>query len=377
MIGKLPAVRILSFAVSLWLVLGAGFGAVAHAERIKDLATVAGVRSNQLIGYGLVVGLAGTGDQTSQAPFTVQSLTNMLAQFGVKVPSNVNPQLKNVAAVMVSATLGPFMKNGQTIDVTVSSIGNAKSLRGGTLLMTPLRGADGRVYAIAQGSVTVGGVSAKGASGSSVQVNVPSAGRIPNGATVERTVPTPFDHGNSITLDLNSPDFTTAERVAKAINKTMGAGTAVPRDADSVKVRAPSSAGQRVAFVSILQNLKVTPASAPARVVVNARTGTVVIGSHVRVSPAAVSQGNLTVTISENPRVSQPAPFSRGRTARVPNSKVSVKQNAKHMFLFNPGVSLDKIVQAVNQVGATPSDLVSILEALHKAGALHAQLIVI
>lgn len=363
--------------LGLLLVACLGVAGPVRAERIKDIATVAGVRHNQLIGYGLVVGLAGTGDRTSQAPFTEQSLSNMLAQFGVKVPSNVNPQLKNVAAVMVSASLGPFLKNGQTLDVTVSSIGNAKSLRGGTLLMTPLRGADGRVYAIAQGNVTVGGVQASGNSGSSVQVNIPSAGRIPNGATVERTVPTPFDHGNTITLDLNTPDFTTAERVAKAINGTMGAGTAEPSDAASVVVRAPKSPSQRVAFVSMVQNLQVRPASAPARVVVNSRTGTVVIGSHVRVSPAAVSQGNLTVTISENPQVSQPGPLSNGRTAIVPRSQVQVQEKAKHMFLFNPGVSLDKIVQAVNEVGATPSDLVSILEALEKAGALHAQLIVI
>ncbi len=367
-------IRTLIIAAALLLLFGAGR---AHADRVKDLASVAGVRSNQLIGYGLVVGLAGTGDQTSQAQFTIQSIRNMLTQFGVTLPPNANPQLKNVAAVMVNASLPPFMKNGQTIDVTVSSIGNAKSLRGGTLLMTPLHGADGQVYAIAQGNVTVGGVTAGGQSGSSIQVNIPSAGRIPNGATVERTVETPFTRTDTVTLNLHSPDFTTAERVAQAINEKLGAGTATPMDAASVRVRAPQAPGQRVAFVSELQNLQVEPAEAAARVIVNARTGTVVIGSHVRVSPAAVSSGNLTVTISENPQVSQPGPFSNGVTAIVPRTQVEIEQQKNHMFLFDPGVSLDAIVRAVNQVGATPQDLVSILEALQKAGALHAQLIVI
>lgn len=366
--------RALAIGAAVLLLLCAG---TVRAERIKDIASVAGVRSNQLIGYGLVVGLAGTGDQTSQAQFTIQSIRNMLTQFGVTLPPNSNPQLKNVASVMVSASLPPFMKNGQTIDVTVSSLANADSLRGGTLLMTPLRGADGQVYAIAQGNVTVGGVTASGQSGSSIQINIPSAGRIPNGATVERTVPTPFARTGTITLNLHNPDFTTAERVAQAINAVLGAGTATPQDAASIRVRAPDKPGQRVAFVSELQNLQVQPAAAPARVIVNARTGTVVIGSQVRVSPAAVSSGNLTVTISENPQVSQPGPFSNGTTQVVPRTQVQIEQKKNHMFLFNPGVSLDAIVRAVNQVGATPQDLVSILEALQKAGALHAQLIVI
>lgn len=349
----------------------------AYADRVKDLATVAGVRDNQLVGYGLVVGLDGTGDQTSQTPFTVQSLENMLAQFGVTVPANISPQLKNVAAVSVTAKLPAFAQPGQTIDVTVSSLGNAKSLRGGTLLMTPLKGANGQVYAMAQGSVIVGGLSASGTGGSSVTVNIPSAGLIPDGATVERAVSTPFDRGNTLTLNLNTPDFTTATRLVQAIDKTFGSGTAHAVNATSVQVNAPTVPTQRVAFVSMLDNLKVTPGQAPARVVVNARTGTVVIGSHVTVSAAAVSHGSMTVTISSQPIVSQPGPLSNGTTAVVPNSNVKVQERKDHMFMFKPGVSLDQIVQAMNQVGAGPSDVVAILEALRAAGALNAQLIVI
>ncbi|WP_455385613.1 flagellar basal body P-ring protein FlgI [Acidihalobacter prosperus] len=351
--------------------------APAQAEKVRDLASISGVRSNQLVGYGLVVGLDGTGDQTSQTPFTIQSIKNMLLQFGVSVPSNTNPQLKNVAAVMVSASLPPFSKPGQHIDVTVSSIGNAKSLRGGTLLMTPLRGANGKVYALAQGNLVVGGYGAQGASGSSTQVNTLTVGLVPNGASVERSVATPFNHGQYITLDLNTPSFTTAERVARAINQAAGPNTAEPMDATSVRVSAPDKAGQRVAFVSFLENLEVNPAAPRARVVVNSRTGTVIIGSNVRVLPAAVAHGNLTVTISENPQVSQPAPLSGGQTTVTPSSSVSAKQQKAHAFVFKPGTSLDSIVRAINQVGATPDDLIAILEALKKAGALKAQLVVI
>ncbi len=351
--------------------------APARADRVKDLASVAGVRSNQLMGYGLVVGLDGTGDQTSQTPFTVQSLKSMLARYGVRIPANVNPQLKNVAAVSVHAVLPPFAKPGQAIDVTVSSLGNAKSLRGGSLLMTPLKGADGRVYAIAQGNLVVGGFGASGSDGSSVTVNIPSVGRIPNGASVERTVPTPFAQGNSIVLNLHTEDFTTANRLATAINRVIGAGTAEPLDAASVRVNAPVDVSQRVAFVSMLENIQVKPADAPARIVVNSRTGTVVIGSHVHVMPAAVTHGSLTVTITEQPQVSQPAPLAGGTTAVVPRSNIDIKQEKRHMFVFNPGVQLDDIVRAVNQVGAAPGDLVAILEALKQAGALRAQLIVI
>jgi len=358
------------------LLLAAG---QAAAERVKDLASVAGVRSNQLVGYGLVVGLDGTGDQTTQAPFTVQSLISMLNRFGVTVPRNLlsQMQLKNVAAVAVHAELPPFAKPGQRIDVTVSTIGNAKSLRGGTLLMTPLRGADGEVYAVAQGNLVVGGLAAAGEDGSRITVNVPSVGRIPGGATVERTVPTPFAEGTHLVLNLHTPDFTTATRLAQSINQAIGPGTAQPIDAASVRVAAPREPAQRVAFVSVLENLEVEPGEAPARVIINSRTGTVVIGRHVRVLPAAVSHGNLTVTITERPEVSQPPPLSAGSTAVVARSDIEVREEGERMFLFKPGVTLDEIVRAVNEVGAAPSDLVAILEALKQAGALRAELIVI
>lgn len=351
----------------------------AYADRVKDLASVAGVRNNQLVGYGLVVGLNGTGDQTTQAPFTVQAVVNMLRQFGVTVPSGVRLQLKNVAAVTVHAELPPFSKPGQTIDITVASIGNAKSLRGGSLLMAPMRGADGEVYAVAQGNLIVGGFGASGNDGSSVTVNIPSAGRIPNGATVERAVPTDFQTRESIVLNLHVPDFTTSTRLARQINSTMGDGTAQALDAVSVAVRAPVNNTQRTAFVSALQSLEVEPGEAQARVIVNSRTGTVVIGSNVRVTAAAVSHGSLVVTISEKPFVSQPqAPFSdAGSTVALANSDVSILQEDASMFLFEPGTSLDEIVRAVNRVGAAPGDLVAILEALKQAGALRAELVVI
>ncbi|SFF55488.1 flagellar P-ring protein precursor FlgI [Fontimonas thermophila] len=349
-----------------------------RAERIKDLAAIQGVRGNPLVGYGLVVGLDGTGDQTTQAPFTTQSLKAMLSQLGVVVPPNVNPQLKNVAAVAVHAELPAFAKPGQAIDVTVSSIGNAGSLRGGSLLMTPLKGADGQVYAIAQGNVIVGGLGVSGQDGSRVSINVPSAGRIPGGALVERTVPNGFAAATELKLNLHTPDFTTAARLAQAINTTLQGDYAQALDAVTVAVRPPADPNQRVAFVGALENIEVTPGEAPARVVVNSRTGTVVIGSHVRVLPAAVAHGSLAVTISEKPRVSQPAPFSDGQTVVVPNTAIEVTQQGQgHMFLFESGVSLDDIVRAVNQVGAAPGDLVAILEALRQAGALRAELVVI
>ena len=366
--------KLLRYLLTLLLI---GTAANVPAERIKDLASVAGVRSNQLVGYGLVVGLDGSGDQTSQTPFTVQSLKSMLGQLGVTVPANVNPQLKNVAAVMVHADLPPFAKTGQTIDVTVASIGNAKSLRGGSLLMTPLKGADGNVYAMAQGNLLVGGLSASGSDGSKITVNIPSAGRIPNGASVEREVPTPFAGAQPLVLNLHTEDFTTATRLAGAINEAIGAGTAQAVDAGSVRVNAPIDSAQRVSFVSLLENLTLNPGESPAKVIINSRTGTVVIGSQVRVTPAAVSHGSLTVTITEKPIVSQPGALSNGTTAVVPTSDVSVKDQGSRMFLFNPGVTLDEIVRAVNQVGAAPGDLVAILEALKEAGALHAELIVI
>ena len=346
-------------------------------ERIKDLASIQGVRANQLVGYGLVVGLDGTGDQTTQAPFTVQSIRNMLQQFGVAVPENVNPQLRNVAAVTVHAELPAFSRPGQTIDITVSSIGNAGSLRGGSLILTPLRGADGNVYAMAQGNMVVGGFGAGGLDGSRVSVNIQTAGRIPNGATVEREVPTQIARDGALILNLHTPDFTTAYRVAEAINEHLGEGAATPMDSVSVRVPAPINPGQQTGFVSWLENLTVNPGDAPARVIVNSRTGTVVIGSHVRVRPAAVSHGSMTVTITERLSVSQPEPFGRGETAVVPETTIAIDQPASRMFLFDAGVSLDEIVRAVNQVGAAPGDLVAILEALKQAGALRAELIII
>jgi len=363
-----------------WIaVLMIGVSQQAFAERVKDLASVAGVRNNQLVGYGLVVGLDGSGDQTSQTPFTIQSMKNMLQQFGITVPPGVNLQLKNVAAVSIHADLPPFAKPGQTIDVTVASVGNAKSLRGGSLLMAPLKGVDGNTYAIAQGNLIVGGFGASGADGSKVTVNVPSAGRIPNGASVERTVPSDFNLHDSIVLNLHVPDFTTSTRLSALINETIGAGTAQSLDAVSIRIRAPMDSTQRIAFLAHLESLEVTPGEAAAKVIINSRTGTVVIGSNVTVSPAAVSHGSLVVTISEQPFASQPnAPFSSaGQTVVLPNSGVEITQEDSKMFLFKPGTSLDDIVQAVNRVGAAPGDLVAILEALKQAGALHAQLIVI
>ena len=365
-------------ALAFCLAVCAGVSTPARAERIKDIASVNGVRTNQLVGYGLVVGLDGTGDQTSQAPFTIQSITNMLAKFGITIPANANPQLKNVAAVTVTADLPPFTKPGQTIDVTVASIGNASSLRGGNLLMTPLRGVDGQVYAFAQGSVLVSGFGISGKDGSKISLNVPSSGRIPNGAGVEREVPMKFASDAHLILNLNTPDFTTAARVAAGINKTLGEGTADALDAVSIRVAAPVNADQRIAYLATLEALEIEPGDAPARVIINSRTGTVVISSHVRVTSAAVAHGSLSVTITERSDVSQPNSFTNGTTATVtPRSTIDVQQADARMFLFQAGVNLDEIVRAVNQVGAAPGDLVAILEALKQAGALRAELVVI
>lgn len=351
--------------------------ATADAERIKDLAQFAGVRGNPLVGYGLVVGLDGTGDQTSQAPFTVQSLKTMLSQLGVTIPPGVNPQLKNVAAVAIHAELPPFAKPGQAIDVTVSSLANAGSLRGGALLMTPLRGADGQVYAVAQGNLVVGGFGASGRDGSRISVNVPSTGRIPNGAQVERTLADPLASGSELMLNLNHADFTTASRVVNAIDSVLGEGTARALDAVTVAVRAPIEASARVAFLSRVENVQLTPGESAAKVVVNARTGTIVIGAQVQVSPVAVTHGSLTVSISERVQVSQPNPLAEGETVAAAVSNVEVTSEGSRMFLFDGGVSLEEIVRAVNQVGAAPGDLIAILEALKEAGALHAELEII
>ena len=357
----------------LWLLLAPP----AHAERLKDIASIQGVRSNQLIGYGLVVGLNGTGDQTTQTPFTLQTFNNMLAQFGIKVPPGGSVQLKNVAAVSIHADLPPFAKPGQQIDITVSAIGNAKSLRGGSLLMTPMKGIDGNIYAVAQGNLVVGGFDAEGSDGSRITVNVPTAGRIPSGATVERPVPSGFEQGNTLTLNLNRPDFTTAKNIVDKLNELLGPGVASAVDGGSVRVSAPIESSQRVDYMAILENLEVDPGQAAAKVIINSRTGTIVIGQNVKVSPAAVTHGSLTVTITEDPIVSQPEALSGGQTAVVPRSKVDAAQEAKPMFKFGPGTTLDEIVRAVNQVGAAPSDLMAILEALKQAGALQADLIVI
>lgn len=346
----------------------------AQAERIKDIARVQGIRSNQLVGYGLVVGLDGTGDK---APFTNQTFANLMNKFGISLPQGVDPKLKNVAAVAIHADLPAFAKPGQTIDITVSSIGNAKSLRGGSLLMTPLKGADGRVYAMAQGNLVVGGFGAEGADGSSIKVNVPSAGRIPNGATVEQTVPTPFAQGDTITFNLMNPDFTTAKRVVETIEGMLGPGMAYAHDSASVSVKAPRDPSQRVSFLSVIENMDVTPAEEAARIIINSRTGTIVVGQNVRVMPAAVTHGNLTVTISENPTVAQPAPFTAGQPVAVPQSEITAEQEPARMFRFGPATTLAEIVQAVNQVGAAPGDVMAILEALKQAGALRAELIVI
>ncbi|MES2819769.1 MAG: flagellar basal body P-ring protein FlgI [Pseudomonadota bacterium] len=351
---------------------------VAQAERLKDLASIQGVRSNQLIGYGLVVGLNGSGDQTTQTPFTLQTFNNMLAQFGIKVPvGGGNVQLKNVAAVSIHADLPAFARPGQTIDITISSIGNAKSLRGGSLLMSPMKGIDGNVYAIAQGNLVVGGFDAEGGDGSRITVNVPSAGRIPGGATVERAVPSGFDQGNSLVLNLNRPDFTTAKNIVDQINGLLGPGIAQALDGGSVRVTAPLDPNQRVDYLSILENIEVDAGQAVAKIIINSRTGTIVIGQNVRVQPAAVTHGSLTVTITEDPIVSQPNALAGGETAVVPRSRIDAQEEAKPMFKFAPGTTLDEIVRAVNQVGASPSDLMAILEALKQAGALQADLIVI
>ncbi len=347
------------------------------AERIKDLTEIQGVRKNQLVGYGLVVGLDGTGDQTAQTPFTVQSLKSMLSQYGITLPANVNPQVKNIAAVSIHADLPPFAKIGQSIDITVSSLGNAKSLRGGSLLMTPLKGADGQIYAMAQGNLIVGGLGVEGSDGSRVTINVPSVGRVPNGATIEREITNPFAVGDHITLNLKRPDFTTAKRLSDTINHVLGPDNAFAQDSVTVKINAPKKIDQRVGFMSFIENLEFQPGEAAAKVIVNSRTGTVVIGNHVRVYSAAVSHGNMTVTITNTNQVSQPGALSEGETVETVQSDIEVTQDDNRMFLFNTGVTLDQIVRAVNQVGASPGDLVAILESLKQVGALSAELIVI
>ncbi|MBL4828138.1 MAG: flagellar basal body P-ring protein FlgI [Spongiibacteraceae bacterium] len=361
----------------LCVVLLLCFCSNSFAERLKDLATLAGIRTNPLIGYGLVVGLDGTGDQTTQTPFTTQSFRSMLKQLGVVLPQGRSFQLKNVAAVSIHATIQAFSKPGQLLDVTVSSIGNSKSLRGGSLLLSQLKGADGLVYAIAQGELIVGGFGADGKDGSKLTVNIPSAGRIPNGAIIERTVPNSFATDTHLTFNLRQADFTTSRRVAESINELLGPNVAKALDAISIRVTAPRDSHQRVAYMSLLENIDVQPGDAPARIVINSRTGTIVIGQHVRVRPVAVTHGSLTVTVTETQQASQPNPLAAGRTVVVPQSDITVTQESNRMFTLSGSTTLDEVVQAVNQVGAAPGDLMAILEALKQAGALHAELIVI
>ncbi len=353
------------------------FSLSVQAERIKDLTSVAGVRSNQLVGYGLVVGLDGTGDQTTQSPFTTQSFNSMLKQFGIAIPEGARMQMKNVAAVMIQAELPAFAKPGQTLDVTVLSISNAKSLRGGSLLVAPLKGLDGKVYAVAQGNLIVGGFGAQGADGSSIKVNIPSAGRIPSGAIIERLVENNFAGGQPIVFNLNRADFTTANQLAKSINTLLGPDVARPIDAVSIVVDSPQNPAQRVDFIAMLENLEVTPGEESAKVIINSRTGTIVVGKNVRVSPVAITHGSLTVSVAESLTVSQPNAFGKGETVVVPTSNLQASEKVNPMFKFAPGATLDDVVRAVNNVGASPSDLMAILEALKQSGALKAELVVI
>lgn len=362
------------FVLSSLLILSAW---QVNAERVKDITSVQGVRSNQLIGYGLVVGLDGTGDSTNQAPFTQQSFNSMLKQFGISVPEGQTMSLTNVAAVAVHAELPAFSKPGQAIDITVSSIGNSDSLRGGSLLMTPLKGIDGNVYAVAQGNLVVGGLGVEGADGSKVTINVPSVGRIPGGAMVERAVALDFAGGRPLILNLHQSDFTTAMRVAEVINNAFGPETAMANDPTSIVVQAPVNPSQKVNFIAMVENLEVDPGEGAAKVVINSRTGTIIVGSHVTVDPVAITHGSLTVTIQENLAVSQPNALGEGETVVVPQTEIVVEDGPKPMFKFSPGSTLDDIVRAVNEVGAAPGDLMAILEGLKQAGALRAELVVI
>jgi flagellar P-ring protein precursor FlgI len=349
----------------------------ALAERIKDLATVQGVRANQLVGYGLIVGLDGTGDQTTQTPFTVQSLTTMLGQMGVNLPPGTNLQLKNVAAVMVTAVLPAFAMPGQLLDVTVSSMGNAKSLRGGTLLLTPLKGADGQIYAVAQGNVAVGGAGAA-AAGSKVQINHLNAGRVPSGATVERAVSSPFAAGGPIRLELANSDFGTAQLVAEAVDARFGAGTAQALDGRVIEVRAPQGMEARVGFMAQIEEITVNPPAAAAKVIINARSGSVVMNRAVTLEPVAVAHGNLSVTITSEPVISQPAPYSRqGQTVVSEHADIQIRTEARQVVQVEGGARLADVVKALNALGATPQDLLAILQSLRAAGALRAELEVI
>ena len=360
----------------------------AHAERLKDLVQIQGVRDNPLIGYGLVVGLDGTGDQTTQTPFTTQTLANMLANLGISINNQsagssnsstsalTSIQLKNVAAVMVTAVLPPFARPGEAIDVTVSSLGNAKSLRGGTLLLTPMKGADGSVYALAQGNMAVGGAGAS-ANGSRVQVNQLAAGRIAAGAIVERSVQTSVTQDGTMQLELNDMDYDTNQRIVSAVNNAFGQGTATPLDGRTIQLRAPSDPAQQVSFMAQLEDLDVKPAAAAAKVVLNARTGSIVMNQMVTLENCAVAHGNLSVVVNTQPVVSQPGAFSNGRTVVAQQSQIQLKQDDGALKYVKAGANLADVVKALNALGATPADLMSILQAMKAAGALRAELEII
>jgi flagellar P-ring protein precursor FlgI len=371
LIGFSRMKRVFSLLLTMLMLLPLG----AAADRIKDVASIQGVRDNQLIGYGLVVGLDGSGDQTTQTPFTVQSIITMLSQMGVNLPQGTSLQLKNVAAVMVTATLAPFSKPGQTIDVTVSSIGNAKSLRGGMLLMTPLKGADGQVYGMAQGNVLVAGVGAS-AGGASVQVNHLSVGRVPTGATVERAVPTMLGQGDFIHLELNATDFTTAARIVEVVNGQIAPNIAQALDGRVIQVRAPTGS-ERVAFISKIENLEVNPAQGIAKVIINARTGSIVMNQAVTLDTCAVAHGNLSVVINTDSTVSQPNALSGGQTVQTDKTTIDIKADKGGLVQLQRGVSLNDVIKALNSIGATPQDLLAILQAMKSSGALRAELEII
>ena len=374
--------RMAKWCVVVGLFMGL-FSMSAFADRLKDMTSIAGVRSNQLVGYGVVVGLAGTGDGNSG--LTLQSLQSMVSQFGL-VTDATNLNAKNVASVMVTAEMPAFMKPGQRLDVTVSTISGSKSLRGGTLLMTPMLGADGETYAIAQGNLVVGGLGVTGNDGSSVIVNIPTVGRIPRGASIEKMVDTPFQSTDNVLLNLHQSDFSTAMRVADAVNEVFGPEVAVPLDASTIKVRAPVDAAQKVSFVSLLENIEVDPARPAAKVIVNSRTGTIVIGGDVRVTPSVVTHGSLTVRINEDKEVVQATNIAQnaqgtvvtpGQATEVDDTEIIIEEEPARAFIFDPGVELSDVVDAINGVGAGPADLVAILEALREAGSLRAEIIVI
>ena len=373
--------KLIKASCALWLL--AGLISNANADRLKDLTSISGIRDNPLVGYGIVVGLAGSGDGNSG--LLLQSMQAMVSQFGL-VTNAAGLSGKNAAAVMVTAELPAFSKPGQAIDITVSTLGAAKSLRGGTLLMTPLKGADGDTYAIAQGNLVVGGLGVEGGDGSSIIVNIPTVGRIPKGATVEKMVESPFLNSDVLVLNLNQSDFSTASRVSEAINDVFGPEVSVPLDSSSIKVRAPIDKAQKVTFMSLLENVEVQPASPAAKVVVNARTGTIVIGGDVRVTPAVVTHGSLTVRVSEDMATTQGqnivangqnAIVTGGDVIQTPDSELGFNAETARAFVFDTGVELSDIVDAVNNVGASAADLVSILDALRQAGALRAEIVVI